>query len=143
MYTLSNSSLVYLDEERHAGRKVSHLLVQALLELLYNILKQTLSVVRAALQVQTIHSNVYCVVVNSSIHFKELNLVHCFHNTVFIKSLLCSSSLTSSRYFCLNISFHKFSPLFAHFLYDETKFTNKITKSSSSKCCPCIVSPKA
>ncbi|XP_037836044.1 serine/threonine-protein kinase ULK4 isoform X2 [Kryptolebias marmoratus] len=50
--TFSESSLLYLDGERQAGRKVSHLVLQALLELLHNILKQTLFVVRAALQSQ-------------------------------------------------------------------------------------------
>lgn len=48
---LSEAALVYLDEEEHAGRKVSHLVLQGLLELLHNILKQTSAVVRSALQV--------------------------------------------------------------------------------------------
>lgn len=49
--TLSEAALAYLDEERHVGRKVGHLVLQALLELLHNILKQTSAVVRSALQV--------------------------------------------------------------------------------------------
>lgn len=48
---LSEAAVVHLDEEGHAGRKVSHLVLQALLELLHNILKQTSAVVRSALQV--------------------------------------------------------------------------------------------
>lgn len=49
--TLSEAALAHLDGEGHAGRKVSHLVLQALLELLHNILKQTSVVVRSALQV--------------------------------------------------------------------------------------------
>lgn len=48
---LSEAALAYLDEGGHGGRKVSHLVLQALLELLHNILKQTSAVVRSALQV--------------------------------------------------------------------------------------------
>ncbi|XP_027143141.1 serine/threonine-protein kinase ULK4 isoform X1 [Larimichthys crocea] len=50
--TLSEAALVHLEGEEHAGRKVSHLVLQALLELLHNILKQTSVVVRSALQSQ-------------------------------------------------------------------------------------------
>ncbi|XP_075868920.1 serine/threonine-protein kinase ULK4 isoform X1 [Nelusetta ayraudi] len=52
--TLSEAALVYLDdeEEGRAGRKVSHLVLQGLLELLHNILRQTSAVVRSALQSQ-------------------------------------------------------------------------------------------
>ncbi|XP_031134163.1 serine/threonine-protein kinase ULK4 isoform X1 [Sander lucioperca] len=50
--TLSEAALVHLDGEGHAGRKISHLVLQALLELLHNILKQTSVVVRSALQSQ-------------------------------------------------------------------------------------------
>ncbi|XP_070768283.1 serine/threonine-protein kinase ULK4 [Enoplosus armatus] len=50
--TLAEAALVHLDGEGHAGRKVSHLVLQALLELLHNILKQTSVVVRSALQSQ-------------------------------------------------------------------------------------------
>lgn len=52
--TLSEAALVYLDEEEEGrgGRKVSHLVLQGLLELLHNLLKQTSAVVRAALQVR-------------------------------------------------------------------------------------------
>lgn len=48
--TLSEAAVVYLDAEA-AGRKVSHHVLQALLELLHNILKQMSTVVRSALQV--------------------------------------------------------------------------------------------
>lgn len=52
--TLSEAALVYLEEEEgRAGRKVSHLVLQGLLELLHNILRQTSAVVRSALQVRT------------------------------------------------------------------------------------------
>nr|XP_046256457.1 serine/threonine-protein kinase ULK4 isoform X3 [Scatophagus argus] len=50
--TLSEAAVVHLDGEEQAGRKVNHLLLQALLELLHNILKQTSAVVRSALQSQ-------------------------------------------------------------------------------------------
>ncbi|XP_041798587.1 serine/threonine-protein kinase ULK4 isoform X2 [Chelmon rostratus] len=50
--TLSEAALLHLDGEGHAGRKVSHLSLQALLELLHNILKQTSAVVRSALKSQ-------------------------------------------------------------------------------------------
>ncbi|XP_070691142.1 serine/threonine-protein kinase ULK4 [Pempheris klunzingeri] len=50
--TLSEAALVHLDGEGYTGRKVSHLVLQALLELLHNILKQTSAVVRSALQSQ-------------------------------------------------------------------------------------------
>lgn len=52
--TLSEAAIVYLDdeEEGRAGRKVSHLVLQGLLELLHNILRQTSAVVRSALQVR-------------------------------------------------------------------------------------------
>ncbi|XP_054478447.1 serine/threonine-protein kinase ULK4 isoform X2 [Anoplopoma fimbria] len=50
--TLSEAALVHLDGEGHAGSKDSHLVLQALLELLHNILKQTSVVVRSALQSQ-------------------------------------------------------------------------------------------
>jgi len=50
--TLSEAARVYLDGEGPAGRKVSHVVLQAPLELLHNVLKQTSVVVRAALQVQ-------------------------------------------------------------------------------------------
>uniref|UniRef100_A0A3Q1EW38 Unc-51 like kinase 4 n=1 Tax=Acanthochromis polyacanthus TaxID=80966 RepID=A0A3Q1EW38_9TELE len=46
----SEAALVHLDGEGHAGRKVSHCVLQALLELLHNILKKTSAVVRFALQ---------------------------------------------------------------------------------------------
>lgn len=50
--TLSEAALVYLaEEEGRTGRKVSHLVLQGLLELLHNILRQTSAVVRSALQV--------------------------------------------------------------------------------------------
>nr|XP_057909659.1 serine/threonine-protein kinase ULK4 [Doryrhamphus excisus] len=48
---LSDAARVHLDGEA-AGRKVSHLVLQALLEVLHNILKQTANVVRSALQSQ-------------------------------------------------------------------------------------------
>ncbi|XP_077455879.1 serine/threonine-protein kinase ULK4 [Stigmatopora argus] len=48
---LSQAAFVHLDEEA-AGRKVSHLVLQALLEVLHNILTQTAKVVRSALQSQ-------------------------------------------------------------------------------------------
>nr|XP_040021817.1 serine/threonine-protein kinase ULK4 [Gasterosteus aculeatus aculeatus]XP_040021818.1 serine/threonine-protein kinase ULK4 [Gasterosteus aculeatus aculeatus] len=48
--TLSEAALVYMDGEGHAGRKVSHPVLQALLELLHTILKQTSAVIRCALQ---------------------------------------------------------------------------------------------
>ncbi|KAM4736319.1 serine/threonine-protein kinase ULK4 isoform 2-T3 [Anableps anableps] len=50
--TFSEAALVYFDGEKHAGRKISLVVLQALLELLHNILKQTSGVVRAALQSQ-------------------------------------------------------------------------------------------
>ncbi|XP_029308425.1 serine/threonine-protein kinase ULK4 isoform X2 [Cottoperca gobio] len=50
--TFSEAALVHLYGEGHAGRKVSHPVIQALLELLHNILKQTSVVVRSALQSQ-------------------------------------------------------------------------------------------
>uniref|UniRef100_A0A7N6B4Q0 Protein kinase domain-containing protein n=1 Tax=Anabas testudineus TaxID=64144 RepID=A0A7N6B4Q0_ANATE len=48
--TLSEAALFYIDGKEHAGKKMGHFVLQALLELLHNILKQTSSVVRAALQ---------------------------------------------------------------------------------------------
>uniref|UniRef100_A0A669CUY2 Unc-51 like kinase 4 n=1 Tax=Oreochromis niloticus TaxID=8128 RepID=A0A669CUY2_ORENI len=48
--TLSEAALAHLDREEHAGRKVGHVVLQALLELLHNVLKQTSVVVRSALQ---------------------------------------------------------------------------------------------
>ncbi|XP_077384426.1 serine/threonine-protein kinase ULK4 [Festucalex cinctus] len=48
---LSEAAVVHLDGEA-AGRKVSHLVLQALLEVLHNILTQTANVVRSALQSQ-------------------------------------------------------------------------------------------
>ncbi|XP_039868680.1 serine/threonine-protein kinase ULK4 isoform X1 [Simochromis diagramma] len=50
--TLSEAALAHLDREEHAGRKVGHVVLQALLELLHNVLKQTSVVVRSALQSQ-------------------------------------------------------------------------------------------
>ncbi|XP_026229150.1 serine/threonine-protein kinase ULK4 isoform X2 [Anabas testudineus] len=50
--TLSEAALFYIDGKEHAGKKMGHFVLQALLELLHNILKQTSSVVRAALQSQ-------------------------------------------------------------------------------------------
>ncbi|CAJ1062065.1 serine/threonine-protein kinase ULK4 [Xyrichtys novacula] len=50
--TLSEAAEVHMKGAGHAGRKVSHLVLQALLELLHNILKQTSAVVRSALQSQ-------------------------------------------------------------------------------------------
>ncbi|XP_032374061.1 serine/threonine-protein kinase ULK4 isoform X2 [Etheostoma spectabile] len=50
--TLSEAALVHLDGEGHAERKISHLVLQTLLELLQNILKQISVVVRSALQSQ-------------------------------------------------------------------------------------------
>ncbi|KAF6714403.1 Serine/threonine-protein kinase ULK4 [Oryzias melastigma] len=50
--TFSEITSLYLDGESHTGRKVNYLLLQALLELLHNILKQTSVVVRGALQSQ-------------------------------------------------------------------------------------------
>lgn len=49
--TLSEAALAHLDREEDAGRKVGHVVLQALLELLHNVLKQTSVVVRSALQV--------------------------------------------------------------------------------------------
>ncbi|XP_034409026.1 serine/threonine-protein kinase ULK4 [Cyclopterus lumpus] len=50
--TLSEAALVHLDGGGHAGRNAVHLVLQALLELLHDILKQTSVVVRSALQSQ-------------------------------------------------------------------------------------------
>ncbi|KAK5862654.1 hypothetical protein PBY51_018024 [Eleginops maclovinus] len=50
--TFREAALIHLDGEGNAGRKVSHHVLQALLELLYNILKQVSAVVRSALQSQ-------------------------------------------------------------------------------------------
>ncbi|XP_054898282.1 serine/threonine-protein kinase ULK4 isoform X2 [Poeciliopsis prolifica] len=50
--TLSEAAQVYLDGEKLAGRKISLVVLQALLELLHNVLKQTSGVVRTALQSQ-------------------------------------------------------------------------------------------
>ncbi|KAM9352888.1 serine/threonine-protein kinase ULK4 [Symphorus nematophorus] len=50
--TLSEAALIHVEGEGHAGRKVSHLVLQALLELLHNVLKQTSVIVRSALQSQ-------------------------------------------------------------------------------------------
>ncbi|XP_034553782.1 serine/threonine-protein kinase ULK4 [Notolabrus celidotus] len=50
--TLSEAAQVHLDGAGHAGRKVSHLVLQALLELLHTILKQMSAVIRSALQSQ-------------------------------------------------------------------------------------------
>ncbi|XP_026149297.1 serine/threonine-protein kinase ULK4 isoform X2 [Mastacembelus armatus] len=50
--TLSDAAVAYWDGEGNAGRKISHLVLQALLELLHNILKQTSVVVRSVLQCQ-------------------------------------------------------------------------------------------
>ncbi|XP_034466279.1 serine/threonine-protein kinase ULK4 [Hippoglossus hippoglossus] len=50
--TFSAAAVVYLDEDRHATRKIGHLVLKALLELLHNILKQTLHLVRSALKSQ-------------------------------------------------------------------------------------------
>ncbi|KAM9310040.1 LOW QUALITY PROTEIN: serine/threonine-protein kinase ULK4 [Pholidichthys leucotaenia] len=50
--TLSEAARLYLDGDGYAGRKVSHVVLQSMLELLHNILKQTSVVVRAALQSQ-------------------------------------------------------------------------------------------
>ncbi|XP_070407684.1 serine/threonine-protein kinase ULK4-like isoform X1 [Nothobranchius furzeri] len=50
--SLSQAAPVYLGGEKQAGRKVSHLVLQAFLELLHNILKQISAAVQAALQSQ-------------------------------------------------------------------------------------------
>nr|XP_020452545.1 serine/threonine-protein kinase ULK4 isoform X2 [Monopterus albus] len=50
--TLSDAAVAHLDAEGYAGKKIDHPLLQALLELLHNILKQTSAVVRSALQSQ-------------------------------------------------------------------------------------------
>ncbi|XP_029958590.1 serine/threonine-protein kinase ULK4 [Salarias fasciatus] len=50
--TLSKAAQAHLDADGPAGRKSCHLVLQALLELLHNILKQTSVVVRSALQSQ-------------------------------------------------------------------------------------------
>lgn len=52
--TLSDAASLYLDAKGHAGKKSGHLVLPALLELLHNILKQTSTVVRSALQVCTV-----------------------------------------------------------------------------------------
>ncbi|XP_056235896.1 serine/threonine-protein kinase ULK4 isoform X1 [Seriola aureovittata] len=50
--TLSEAATVHLDGEGHAMRKTGHLVLQALLELLHNTLKQTSAVARSALKSQ-------------------------------------------------------------------------------------------
>ncbi|AWO96963.1 putative serine/threonine-protein kinase ULK4 [Scophthalmus maximus] len=50
--TLSEAAVVPPDGDGHAMRKIGHLVLQALLELLHNILKQTSQFVRAALKSQ-------------------------------------------------------------------------------------------
>lgn len=50
MHTLSEAAVVYLDEEKRGAMKVSHLVLQALLELLHSILQET--VVCSPLQVR-------------------------------------------------------------------------------------------
>ncbi|KAF3691645.1 Serine/threonine-protein kinase ULK4 [Channa argus] len=57
--TLSEAAVVHLDGEGHAGQRCGHLLLQALLELLHNILKQTSVVVRSALQLSTENQEVW------------------------------------------------------------------------------------
>ncbi|KAK1894810.1 Serine/threonine-protein kinase ULK4 [Dissostichus eleginoides] len=51
--TFPEAALIHLDGEGNAGRKVSHHVLPALLELLHNILKQLSAVVRSALQMST------------------------------------------------------------------------------------------
>ncbi|XP_019947010.2 serine/threonine-protein kinase ULK4 [Paralichthys olivaceus] len=50
--TFSEAAVVYLDEDWHATRRIGHLVLKALLELLHNTLKQTSHVVRSALKSQ-------------------------------------------------------------------------------------------
>ncbi|XP_029360263.1 serine/threonine-protein kinase ULK4 isoform X2 [Echeneis naucrates] len=50
--TFSEAAAVYLDADRHAMRKTSHVVLHALLELLHNTLKQTSLVKRSALKSQ-------------------------------------------------------------------------------------------
>lgn len=44
MHTLSEAAGVYMDEEKRGAMKVSHLVLQALLELLHSILQETVAV---------------------------------------------------------------------------------------------------
>lgn len=44
IHTLSKAAAVYLNQEKHGLRKVSHLVLQALLELLHSILQETVVV---------------------------------------------------------------------------------------------------
>lgn len=48
--TLSKAAAAYLNEEKHGARKVSHLVLQALLELLHSVLQET-AVICSPLQV--------------------------------------------------------------------------------------------
>lgn len=51
--TLSKAAAVYLNEEKQGARKVSHLVLQALLELLHSVLQET-AVVCSSLQVRAL-----------------------------------------------------------------------------------------
>lgn len=53
--TLTKAAVVYLNEEKHGARKVSHLVLQALLELLHSVLQET-SVVCSPLQVRALRN---------------------------------------------------------------------------------------
>ncbi|KAF0045132.1 hypothetical protein F2P81_001661 [Scophthalmus maximus] len=57
--TLSEAAVVPPDGDGHAMRKIGHLVLQALLELLHNILKQTSQFVRAALKLSTENQEVW------------------------------------------------------------------------------------
>lgn len=53
--TLSKAAVVYLNEEKHGARKVSHLVLQALLELLHSVLQETV-VICSPLQVRVLRN---------------------------------------------------------------------------------------
>lgn len=56
--TLSKAAVVYLNEEKHGARKVSHLVLQALLELLHSVLQETVAIC-SPLQVRPLRSETF------------------------------------------------------------------------------------
>uniref|UniRef100_A0A4W6EF48 Unc-51 like kinase 4 n=1 Tax=Lates calcarifer TaxID=8187 RepID=A0A4W6EF48_LATCA len=94
--TLSEAAVNHSDGEGQAMRKTGHLVLQALLELLHNTLKQTSAVVRSALQVSTFTVNenykltTLCSIVVTKLPFRELSTEN---QEVWEESIQCLSLL--------------------------------------------------
>ncbi|XP_042280032.1 serine/threonine-protein kinase ULK4 isoform X1 [Thunnus maccoyii] len=139
--TLPEAAVLHLDGEA-AGRKVSHLVLQALLEVLNNILKQTSTIVRSALQSQRLSCPAVeteaaekLLLANRPLSLLSTHLIHMLsteNQEVLEESIQCLSLLVQlyggEGHDCLSPScLHSFSHVLHTHMHTETSRIQRTT----------------